>query len=62
MKRISTTRLNAGATYISASLSMTVVSGLEPVFIIFCFGEKPPVMRGGMPAMLELKENSVRCS
>ena len=33
---------------------MTVVSGLESlVFIIYCFGGKPPVKRGVMPAVLK---------
>ena len=42
---------------------MVVVSGLESlVFIIYCSGEKPPVMRGVMPAMIGVKESSVRCS
>lgn len=42
---------------------MTVVSGLESlVFIIYCFGGKPPVKRGVMPAVLRAKENSVCCS
>ena len=42
---------------------MVVVSGLESlVFIIYCSGEKPPVMRGAMPAMIGVKESSVRCS
>lgn len=42
---------------------MIVVSGLEsPVFIIYCFGGKPPVKTGVMSAVLRVKENSVCCS